>query len=161
MNEIWKKKNGKYLRINIPTIPDNDHLIKKPFAYWHTRMTYIWHSCHSILLGIFFCLGPISYRQFKRASTLHAISAIDLIDRFISCRFLNHFVEWFEELFENLRQDFRFGHDDFFVGVPVGGRLIWSQAAETRHHRNSQHLTKRYRRWPLKQLTKLVLFSVM
>ena len=33
MNEIWKKKNGKYLRISVPTIPDDDHLIKKPFAY--------------------------------------------------------------------------------------------------------------------------------
>ena len=33
MNEIQKKKNGKYLRINVPTIPDDDHLIKKPFAY--------------------------------------------------------------------------------------------------------------------------------
>ena len=33
MNEIWKKKNGKYLRINVLTIPDDDHLIKKPFAY--------------------------------------------------------------------------------------------------------------------------------
>ena len=33
MNEIWEKKNGKCLRIDVPTIPDDDHLIKKPFAY--------------------------------------------------------------------------------------------------------------------------------
>ena len=33
MNEIWKKKNGKYLRVSVPTIPDDDYLIKKPFAY--------------------------------------------------------------------------------------------------------------------------------
>ena len=33
MNEIWKKKNGKCLRINVQTLPDDDDLIKKPFAY--------------------------------------------------------------------------------------------------------------------------------
>ena len=34
MNEIKKKKNGKYLRINVPIISDDDHLIKKPFCIW-------------------------------------------------------------------------------------------------------------------------------
>ena len=33
MNEIWKKEKGKYLKINVPTIPNDDHLIKKPFVY--------------------------------------------------------------------------------------------------------------------------------
>ena len=33
MNEIQKKKNGKCLRINVPTLLDDDDLIKKPFAY--------------------------------------------------------------------------------------------------------------------------------
>ena len=32
-NEIWKKKNGKCLRINVPILPNDDNLIKKLFAY--------------------------------------------------------------------------------------------------------------------------------
>ena len=31
MNEIKKKKNGKYLRISVPTLLDDDDLIKKVF----------------------------------------------------------------------------------------------------------------------------------
>ena len=31
MNEIKKNKNGKYLRISVPTLLDDDDLIKKVF----------------------------------------------------------------------------------------------------------------------------------
>ena len=31
INEIKKKKNGKYLRISVPTLLDDDDLIKKVF----------------------------------------------------------------------------------------------------------------------------------
>ena len=31
MNEIKKKKNGKYLKISVPTLLDDDDLIKKVF----------------------------------------------------------------------------------------------------------------------------------
>ena len=48
MNEIWKKKNGEYLRINVSTIPDDDYLIKRPFAYWHTRLLQVNQNYHFV-----------------------------------------------------------------------------------------------------------------
>ena len=35
------EKNGKYLRINVLTLLDDDDLIKKLFAYWHTRTWWV------------------------------------------------------------------------------------------------------------------------
>ena len=36
MNEIKKNKNGKYLRISVPTLLDDDDLIKKVFLNFDT-----------------------------------------------------------------------------------------------------------------------------
>ena len=44
MIEIEKNKNGKCLVISVFILPDDDELIKRPFAYWHTRMEY--HTCY-------------------------------------------------------------------------------------------------------------------
>ena len=38
MIEIEKNKNGKCLVISVFILPDDDELIKRPFAYWHTRV---------------------------------------------------------------------------------------------------------------------------
>ena len=38
MIEIEKNKNGKCFVISVFILPDNYELIKRPFAYWHTRM---------------------------------------------------------------------------------------------------------------------------
>ena len=40
MIEIWKNKDGKCLEISVFILPDDDELIKRPFAYWHTRMQH-------------------------------------------------------------------------------------------------------------------------
>ena len=38
MTEIEKNKNGKCLVISDFILPDDDELIRRPFAYWHTQI---------------------------------------------------------------------------------------------------------------------------
>ena len=38
MIEIEKNKNGKCLVASVFILPNDDELIKRPFAYWHTRL---------------------------------------------------------------------------------------------------------------------------
>ena len=40
MIKIENNKNCKYLVISVFVLPDNDELIKRSFAYWHTRMEH-------------------------------------------------------------------------------------------------------------------------
>ena len=73
MSEIWRKKNSKYLRINIATIPDNDHLIKKSFACWHTRLEHAPALTNNLTELCHFCffLGDATFSEvFKDFSNM-------------------------------------------------------------------------------------------